>query len=109
MSAPVLTLTPRAMRWQAQAVCALETSAAPELWTPDRRPVGVVGAELGRMCGRCPVRRQCAQAAVDSEADTGLYAGVWVPERSQGQPWLAAMEQLRALADGDPTGLGVPA
>lgn len=114
MSAATAALTARALRWQSQAVCALETSGAPELWTPDRRPAGVVFAELQRMCGRCPVRRQCARAAVDSEADTGLYAGVWIPERSQGRPWLSAMDKLRVLAEGvEPEPgtqtLGVPA
>ena len=89
-----MTLTP----WRARAVCALETSGAPELWTSDRRPTGVVAAEMEAMCHRCPVRADCARWALDTAADTGMYAGVWVPERSQIQAWQGAHEDLRRIA-----------
>ena len=83
--------------WQKRAVCYLETSATPELWTPDLQPRGVVRLELERMCGRCPVLRRCAAHAVGTEAEAGFYAGVWVPER-QYEKWSAAIEQLREIA-----------
>ena len=55
--------------WRKRAVCFLETSAAPELWTPDRRPHGLLRKELQRMCARCPVRVQCAATAVFNDEE----------------------------------------
>lgn len=90
--------------WQKRAVCYLETSDAPELWTPERRPGRTVRLHLEQMCHRCPVRRQCAAEALATEAETGIYAGVWVPERKDNSTkgkehtWLAAREKLREIA-----------
>ena len=98
-------IAPPALDWQARAVCYLETSDAPELWTPDRRPALVVRTQLERMCQRCPVRRQCAAEAVLTQAQTGMYAGVWVPENSPDNQWAAAMEELRLIA-GLPVAVG---
>ncbi len=98
--------------WKRQAVCARETSAAPELWTSDRRPTGVFRVELTRMCQRCPVRRQCAAAAIADGAECGIYAGIYVPERkrSHGSAWESAMVQLQAVVEEpEPTPLAVPA
>lgn len=83
--------------WRARAVCYLETPDAPELWTPERRPVRDMRVHLERMCARCPVRRECAADAVLTGAEGGMYAGVWVPNHEQGG-WAAAMDVLREVA-----------
>jgi WhiB family redox-sensing transcriptional regulator len=97
-----------------RAVCRVEeTSAAPELWTADRRPARSVFVELEQMCRRCPVRRRCAEFAVRTEAECGMYGGVLVPNRSQDSAWAAARDELRDVAgmpDGAEAGsLGVSA
>ena len=102
------------LQWRTRAVCYLETSDAPELWTPERRPARTVRVHLEQMCQRCPVRRQCAGEAVLTEAETGMYAGVWVPERKENNGWAAAMDQLRrvagwAAAEGELAAVAVPA
>ena len=103
-----------AMQW-AGAVCVLETSAAPELWTPDRKPKRAVFVHLESMCQRCPVRARCASNAVATEAEAGVYAGVWVLERNKKAPWAEAMTRLGHIAgvEGgqgvDDEALGVPA
>lgn len=90
--------------WQKRAVCYLETSDAPEMWTPERRPARTVRLHLEQMCQRCPVRRQCATDALATDAETGFYAGVWVPERKdnsahdKARTWSGARDQLRAIA-----------
>ena len=89
-------------QWRRRAVCFLETPDAPEVWTPDRLPARNVRVHLERMCQRCPVRRQCAADAVFAEAETGMYAGVWVPERKENNGWAAAMDKLRQIAGRDP-------
>lgn len=86
------------LQWRKRAVCYLETSAAPELWTPERRPPRNVRVHLEQMCQRCPVRRQCAGAAVLTQAETGLYAGVWVPERKESNGWAEALSELGRIA-----------
>jgi Transcription factor WhiB len=95
-------MTVSEQQWRRRAVCYLETSDAPELWTPERRPPRSVRVLLEQMCQRCPVRRQCAEDAVCAEAETGMYAGVWVPERKENNGWAAAIGQLRRIAGLDP-------
>lgn len=100
--------------WQQKALCFLETPDAPELWGPDRRPVMALWVHLEQMCRRCPVRAQCAGDAVARLAETGVYAGVWVPQRSLQASWQSAMDKLQRIAGEQPTdvsdqALGVPA
>lgn len=104
----------REQQWRKQAVCYLETSDAPELWTPEHRPKQDVRVHLEQMCRRCPVGRQCAGDAVASGAESGLYAGVWVPERRKKTQWALAMARLGEIAglqagSDELTGLGVSA
>lgn len=95
-------------RWRRSALCAIETSGAPELWTSDRKPRGIVAEELRQICSRCPVLAQCAADAVATEAELGTYAGVYVSSRTEKSRWYAAMAQLRKVAA--PSGrLEVPA
>jgi len=84
--------------WQERAVCVLETPDAPELWGPDRRPPMAVWVHLESMCERCPVRRDCAADAVARLAESGVYAGVWVPKRALAKSWLAALDKLQRIA-----------
>lgn len=85
--------------WSQQAVCHRETPDTPQLWTPERRPAANVWTHLQAMCQRCPVRRRCAQEAVHNAYQCGIYAGVFVPERSKEARWGEAMATLRAIAD----------
>ena len=88
------------MEWQKRAVCYLETSDAPEMWTSDRRPHELLRKELQRMCARCPVRERCAGEAVFSDAETGTYAGVYLPQNIAANAGrrATAMEELRVIA-----------
>lgn len=87
--------------WQARSACKRETPDAPELWTTDRRPPRPVLVWLERMCEGCPVKRECAQAAVDSAGQAGMYAGRHIPER-RSKLWDDRMDELRAIA-GNPS------
>lgn len=84
--------------WRRRAVCLLETPDAPEVWTPERRPARNVRVHLEQMCRRCPVQPQCAADAVLSGAESGMYAGVWVPRLKDKAAWAAAMDELRQVA-----------
>jgi WhiB family redox-sensing transcriptional regulator len=86
--------------WTKRAVCVLETSDAPELWTSDRRPHGLLRKELARMCTRCPVRTRCAAEAVFTDAEAGTYAGVYLQQNiaANAARRAAAMDELRVIA-----------
>lgn len=88
------------LEWQKRAVCYLETSDAPEMWTSDRRPRGLERRELERMCARCPVRVRCAADAVFRDEETGTYAGVYLPQNiaANSARRAAAMDELRVIA-----------
>ena len=99
------------LSFQQRAVCFQETSAAPELWTPDLQPRGVIRDELAAMCRRCPVSRRCAAYALRTDAEAGFYAGVWIPERRFKGARKRALQELWEIAGCD-YGLdaaGVPA
>lgn len=85
--------------WGHQAVCHRETPDAPELWTPERRPVTKWFTHLQQMCQRCPVRQRCAREAVRNGDQCGVYAGVFVPDRRKEDRWTEAMAALAAIAD----------
>ena len=87
-------------QWQKRAVCYLETSDAPELWTSDRRPRDLLRKELQRMCRRCPVQVDCAAEAVLTDAETGTYAGVYLPQNIAANTGrrAAALDELRVIA-----------
>ncbi|MFV8227476.1 WhiB family transcriptional regulator [Mycolicibacterium fortuitum] len=86
--------------WKRRGVCVVETPDAPEIWTPDRKPARTVLRHLEQMCQRCPVRPDCAAEAVADQAQAGMYAGVWVPQRQRStkQAWADAMQRLEHLA-----------
>lgn len=84
--------------WRRKAVCFLETSSTPELWTPDRQPARAVRESLEGLCHRCPVRRQCAADAIEGNAEGGLFAGVWIPERGDRGKWDDAIDRLCEIA-----------
>ena len=94
------------LEWQKRAVCYLETSDAPEMWTSDRRPHGLLRKELQRMCARCPVRARCAADAVFTDAETGTYAAVYLPQNiaANAARRAAAMDELRVIAGLPPAG-----
>ena len=88
------------MRWAQDAAC----RPSPH-WTSDERPQGQIEANLAAICAGCPVRRECAAHAVDSRAESGTYAGVWLPPRQPGARrevgWERARRKLTMIAIGD--------
>lgn len=100
--------------WRERAVCRLETPDAPDLWTPNRRPIRAVMVHLEAMCARCPVIRECAVDAVTEVEAEGVYASVWVPGKERRVARATAMRRLKQII-GEPTGdvvdetIGVPA
>jgi WhiB family redox-sensing transcriptional regulator len=84
--------------WSSKAACFLETSSAPELWTPDRQPARALRKSMESLCYRCPVRRQCAAEAIRAHAEGGLFAGVWMPDRGERGKWDDAVGLLREIA-----------
>lgn len=95
-------MTVTTLNWRRKAVCAVETSSAPELWTPDRLPPIAVRKSMESMCHRCPVLRRCADDAVRNDDEGGLFAGVWVPHRGERTRWDDAIQRLREIADPSP-------
>lgn len=84
--------------WRREAVCFQETSCAPEEWTPNRQPVRAVRKSMESLCHRCPVLRRCADDALTAQAEGGLFAGVWMPERGDRGKWDEAAARLRVIA-----------
>ena len=88
------------MSWKEHAAC----RPSPH-WTSDEPPQGHIEACLVAICAGCPVRRECAAYAVDSRAESGTYAGVWLPPRWPGARrqigWERARRQLGRIARGD--------
>ena len=66
---------PRPPEWTEQALCA---QVDPELWWPDK---GGSSRDAKRVCGRCPVRDQCLQAALERGEPYGVFGGLTFTER----------------------------
>jgi hypothetical protein len=64
-------------RWQDRALCA---QIDPELWWPDKG-----GSTLGakRICGRCDVRDECLEYAMDNGEHGGIWGGLSPRERGK--------------------------
>ena len=88
------------MRWFEYAAC----RPSPH-WTSDEPPQGHIEARLAAICAGCPVRRECAAWAVNERAESGTYAGVYLPPRWPGARrqigWERARRQLGRIARGD--------
>lgn len=83
--------------WEHQAKC---RSHDPEKWYPvsSKEPPGSPAQEARAICGRCPVRRECAQAAVDAGRSYGIWAGFRLDgEDHQREELRAFVESARAL------------
>lgn len=63
-------------------------------WVADRVPNEFFQAQMRAVCGESPIRRQCAQYAVQ-DAPSGFFAGVWIPE---GRGRSEALKTLRRIA-----------
>lgn len=63
------------IEWQKRALCA-ETD--PEAFHPDK---GGSNREAKKVCGRCDVRSQCLQAALDNDERHGIWGGLSERER----------------------------
>jgi WhiB family redox-sensing transcriptional regulator len=64
--------------WHAEALCP-ETSA--DAFFPDRD--GDNGAAAIRICGRCPVRTQCLEHALQHREEHGVWGGTTPNQREQ--------------------------
>lgn len=73
---------PRETTWRDLGACLDED---PDLFAPDGttgRWVQVI-AQAKAICGRCPVREQCLQWAIDTRQDYGIFGGLDEYERQQ--------------------------
>lgn len=61
--------------WADQAPC---SSADPDAWFPS---VGESGDMAKRVCGRCPVRSDCLEYALDHDEGFGIWGGLSEHER----------------------------
>ena len=62
----------------------LEANVADGLFSPPRGHRGVLAAaEARRLCGRCPVRAECLEAALSNDEEFGVWGGVSAEERRQ--------------------------
>lgn len=67
--------TPRAVDWRDQAAC--RGHQQPDLWfaSSKRHLEAADAAEAKRICGLCPVRRDCLAFALDQGIVEGIYGG----------------------------------
>lgn len=68
--------------WRDRAACRDED---PELFFPvsDVGPGARQTAEAKTVCGRCPVRRECLDFALDNGLDYGIFGGTTERERRE--------------------------
>lgn len=79
----------------AAAACTLRPGLP---WVAERVPDGFFQSQMRAICKECPIRRQCAQHAVQ-DGPSGFFAGVWIPEGGQGKR-LAIKDLRERLAGG---------
>jgi WhiB family redox-sensing transcriptional regulator len=66
----------RMNEWRHEANC---RNQPPHVWFPVSRGRDARAREVAHamdVCGECPVRRNCAQTALDTNATAGVWAGV---------------------------------
>lgn len=70
--------------WHSRGLCyGMDPADADELFFPRPRDIEAI-AEAKQICGRCPVRHICLDAALDAETKDGIWGGVTEAER---KPW----------------------
>ncbi len=74
--------------WMAKAACTPDPA-----WTSEHKPNTAILLKLSTICAACPVIADCAQHALDTSAHGGMWAGVWVPHRSN-LAWRHARDAL---------------
>lgn len=86
----------RALRTSAGPIALAENWLAPCTRDPDR---WTTRADEGAksLCRGCPLRWQCAQAAVTTPGAEGVWAGILIPESGRARRF--ALRQLRSLAE----------
>jgi hypothetical protein len=85
--------------WMAKAHC----RSGDTDWTNERTPRPATRDRLAAICADCPVIARCAAYALDTEAEMGMYAGVWIPQqgvvpRNPTHNWRTARQQLKQRA-----------
>jgi WhiB family redox-sensing transcriptional regulator len=85
------------MTWPSYAAC---FGADPELFFPigETGPALLQIAEAKEVCGRCPVRQQCLQWALDTDQNAGVWGGLSETERHAHKRRLARRDPVPAHA-----------
>lgn len=87
------------MDWTLNAACRLNVD-----WTPEKEPSDGLRLAMASVCSGCTVRRPCASQALNEAAESGMYAGVWLPNAKCGSrrsvKWQDARRHLKAIAEG---------
>lgn len=85
------------MSWMDKALC---TQTDTESWFPVGKAKRAARVQnLVAMCGRCDVRRECAQQALDVGAAHGVWAGVDLGDGSLGDGLRRAEQHLRPITE----------
>lgn len=72
--------------WHTRALChGMPAKEADELFFPSRRAHAAI-AKAKSICGRCPVKKDCFNYALDNDLRTGVWGGLTEKER---RPWHA--------------------
>lgn len=71
MTAPITHPT-----WMDDALCA---QTDPELWFPEK---GESATRARQICGQCPIRQRCAEYALETGQEYGVWGGLNAAERS---------------------------
>lgn len=85
--------------WHTRAACLGMPTADWDPWYPPSDIYDPPGAAR-RICAGCPVRRLCAQEALDTREKFGVRAGVWLGRTKESLA--LARAQLRRIAAGAP-------
>jgi WhiB family redox-sensing transcriptional regulator len=65
--------------WMSEGICG---QAEPDAWFPEKERDGGDARLVRRICNGCPVRRQCAEYAIDERIPHGIWGGMSPNERS---------------------------
>lgn len=71
--------------WMTKAACRPNRGQKPDpTWTPDTTPTAADQLAKYTTCIHCPVRRECANYAITTNASGGYYAGHYIPDGNYG-------------------------
>lgn len=82
----------RPEEWELEASC---STSDPDSWFPEKSGTHPQ-REVRRICGSCPVIRQCARKAIANDEQFGYWAGVNASGRRRGE----TIAMWRAISEG---------